>query len=105
MKFFFIFATTILVTMHAVVGLRIILYLNLNNTLKIISWSFVVVLGILPIIPMILRSRGYEEEFVDWFSWAGYISLGFFALTFMAVITKDLIYLFFSIIFIIIFFL
>ena len=94
MKLFFIFATTILVTMHAVVGLRIIPYLNLNNTLKIISWGFVVVLGILPIIPMILRSRGYEEEFVDWFSWAGYISLGFFALTFMAVITKDLIYLF-----------
>ena len=92
MKFFFIFATTILVTMHAVVGLRIIPYLNLNNTLKIISWGFVVVLGILPIIPMILRSRGYEEEFVDWFSWAGYISLGFFVLTFLAVITKDLIY-------------
>ena len=46
----------------------------------------------------ILRSKGYEEKFVDWFSWAGYISLGFFALTFLAVITKDLVYLAFGLI-------
>tara|TARA_B100001287_G_scaffold58_1_gene76 strand:+ start:822 stop:1904 length:1083 start_codon:yes stop_codon:yes gene_type:complete len=56
-------------------------------------WCIIAVLGALPIIPIILRSKGYEERFVDWFSWAGYISLGFFALTFLAVITKDLVYL------------
>ena len=79
--------------MHGVVGLRIIPFLNLNNNVKIITWCVIVVLGALPIIPIILRSKGYEEKFVDWFSWAGYISLGFFALTFLAVITKDLVYL------------
>ena len=79
--------------MHGVVGLRIIPFLNLNNNVKIITWCVIAVLGALPIIPIILRSKGYEEKFVDWFSWAGYISLGFFALTFLAVITKDLIYL------------
>ena len=93
MNFFFIFATIILITMHGVVGLRIIPFLNLNNNVKIITWCAIAVLGALPIIPIILRSKGYEEKFVDWFSWAGYISLGFFALTFIAVITKDLVYL------------
>ena len=93
MNFFFIFATIILITMHGVVGLRIIPFLNLNNNVKIITWCVIAILGALPIIPIILRSEGYEEKFVDWFSWAGYISLGFFALTFLAVITKDLVYL------------
>ena len=79
--------------MHGVVGLRIIPFLNLNNNVKIITWCVIAVLGALPIIPIILRSKGYEEKFVDWFSWAGYISLGFFVLTFIAVITKDLVYL------------
>jgi len=79
--------------MHGVVGLRIIPFLNLSNNVKIITWCVIAVLGALPIIPIILRSKGYEEKFVDWFSWAGYISLGFFALTFLAVITKDLVYL------------
>ena len=92
MNFFFIFATIILITMHGAVGLRIIPFLNLNNNVKIITWCVIAVLGALPIIPIILRSKGYEEKFVDWFSWAGYISLGFFALTFIAVITKDLVY-------------
>ena len=56
-----------------------------------LAWCLVAILGAIPIIPIILRSKGYEEEFVDYFSWAGYISLGFFVLTFLAVITKDLI--------------
>ena len=71
MNFFFIFATIILITMHGVVGLRIIPFLNLNNNVKIITWCVIAVLGALPIIPIILRSKGYEEKFVDWFSWAG----------------------------------
>jgi len=92
MNFFFIFATVTLVVLHGVVGVRIIPFLNLNQNLKIFAWCLIVILGALPIIPIILRSKGYEKEFVDYFSWAGYISLGFFVLTFLAVITKDLIY-------------
>lgn len=93
MNFFFIFAVIILSIIHGVVGLRIIPFLNLNHTLKIITWSVIFVLATLPIIPIILRSKGFENESVDIFSWAGYISLGFFVLTFLAVITKDLIYI------------
>lgn len=93
MNFFFIFAIIILSIIHGIVGLRIIPFLNLNHNLKIISWCFIAVLAALPIIPIILRSKGLEDEIVDWFSWAGYISLGFFVLTFLTVITKDIIYL------------
>ena len=93
MNFFFIFAIIILSIIHGVVGLRIIPFLNLNHNLKIISWCCILVLAALPIIPIILRSKGLEDEIVDWFSWAGYISLGFFVLTFLTVITKDIVYL------------
>ena len=92
MNFFFIFATIILIIIHGVVGVRVIPFLNLNHNLKILTWCLLAILGSLPIIPIILRSKGYEEEFVDYFSWAGYISLGFFVLTFLAVMTKDLIF-------------
>ena len=92
MNFFFIFATIILIIIHGVVGIRLIPFLNLNHNLKMLAWCLVAILGAIPIIPIILRSKGYEEEFVDYFSWAGYISLGFFVLTFLAVITKDLIF-------------
>ena len=74
-------------------GLRIIPYLNLNYNIKIVTWSCIALLAALPIIPIMLRSKGFENEVVDWFSWAGYLSLGFFVLTFLAVVTKDLIYL------------
>ena len=74
-------------------GLRSSPYLNLNYNIKIITWCCIALLAALPIIPIILRSKGFEDEVVDWFSWAGYLSLGFFVLTFLAVVTKDLIYL------------
>ena len=93
MNLFFIFAIIILSTMHGIVGLRIIPFLNMSHNQKIVTWSFLVLLATLPIIPIILRSKGFEDETVDLFSWAGYTSLGFFVLTFFAVITKDLIYL------------
>ena len=93
MNLFFIFAIMILSIIHGTVGLRIIPYLNLNYNIKIVTWCCIALLAALPIIPIILRSKGFENEVVDWFSWAGYLSLGFFVLTFLAVVTKDLIYL------------
>ena len=93
MNLFFIFAIMILSIIHGTVGLRIIPYLNLNYNIKIVTWCCIALLAALPIIPIMLRSKGFEDEVVDWFSWAGYLSLGFFVLTFLAVVTKDLIYL------------
>ena len=78
---------------HGIVGIRIIPFLNLSHPVKIIVWSVIVILAALPIIPIILRSKGFENESVDIFSWAGYISLGFFVLTFLTVITKDIVYI------------
>ena len=94
MNFFFIFAIIILSIIHGIVGIRIIPYLNLNYNVKIITWCAITLLAALPILPIILRSKGLENEIVDWFSWAGYLSLGFFVLTFLTVIVKDLIYFF-----------
>lgn len=93
MNLFFIIAIMVLSIIHGTVGLRIIPFLNMQDSLKIVTWFFIALLAALPIIPIILRSKGFENETIDWFSWVGYISLGFFMLTFMAVITKDLIYL------------
>ena len=93
MNLFFIFSTIILITIHGVVGIRIIPFLNLSYPIKVITWASIAILATLPIIPIILRSKGFEDEVVDLFSWAGYISLGFFVLTFLAVITKDIIYI------------
>ena len=93
MNLFFIFSTIILITIHGVVGIRIIPFLNLSYPIKVITWSSIAILATLPIIPIVLRSKGFEDEVVDLFSWAGYISLGFFVLTFLAVITKDIIYI------------
>ena len=93
MNLFFIFATFILITIHGVVGIRIIPFLNLSHPIKVFTWSSIAILAMLPIIPIVLRSKGFENKIVDLFSWAGYISLGFFVLTFLAVITKDIIYI------------
>ena len=92
MNLFFIFAIVMLSIIHGIVGIRIIPFLNLSHPVKIIVWSVIVILAALPIIPIILRSKGFENESVDIFSWAGYISLGFFVLTFLTVITKDIVY-------------
>ena len=93
MNLFFIFATIILNTIHGVVGIRIIPFLNLSHPIKVFTWSSIAILAMLPIIPIVLRSKGFEDKIVDLFSWAGYISLGFFVLTFLAVITKDIVYI------------
>ena len=92
MSLFFIFAICILAIMYGIVGLRIIPYLQLNAFWKTIVWCTLGILSVLPILPIILRSKGVENETVDYFSWAGYISLGFIVLTFLFVITKDIIY-------------
>ena len=65
MNLFFLFAVMILATIHGVVGLRIIPFLNINHNLKIIIWSCIVILAASPIIPIILRSKGLEDEIVD----------------------------------------
>ena len=91
MNIFFIVFFTILSLMHAYIGLRIIPPLGLSFYPRIIAWVALTMGAILPVLPVILRSRGVESNTIDQFSLVGYISLGFFALTFIAVISKDFI--------------
>lgn len=93
MNLFFIFALIMLSILYGIVGIRIIPTLQISYHWKIVFWSVLTVLALMPITPIILRSKGIENNTVDYFSWAGYISLGFIVLTFLAVITKDFIYL------------
>ena len=93
MNLFFIFALIMLSILYGIVGIRIIPTLQISYHWKIVFWSFLTALALMPITPIILRSKGIENNTVDYFSWAGYISLGFIVLTFLAVITKDFIYL------------
>ena len=67
MNLFFIFAIVMLSIIHGIVGIRIIPFLNLSHPVKIIVWSVIVILAALPIIPIILRSKGFENESVDIF--------------------------------------
>ena len=93
MNLFFIFALIMLSILYGIVGIRIIPTLQISYHWKIVFWSVLTILALMPITPIILRSKGIENNTVDYFSWAGYISLGFIVLTFLAVVTKDFIYL------------
>ena len=86
---FFIVALLLLSIIHGVVGWRIIPALGLSDPLRSFVWGIIPVAIVLPMIPIAFRSRGVENDLIDWFSWAGYISLGFFVLTFFAILAKD----------------
>ena len=89
MILFFIVALLLLSIIHGVVGWRIIPALGLSDPLRSFVWGIIPVAIVLPMIPIAFRSRGVENDLIDWFSWAGYISLGFFVLTFFAILAKD----------------
>ena len=89
MILFFIVALLLLSIIHGVVGWRIIPALGLSDPLRLFVWGIIPVAIVLPMIPIAFRSRGVENDLIDWFSWAGYISLGFFVLTFFAILAKD----------------
>ncbi len=89
MIIFFIVALFILSIIHGVVGWKIIPALGLSGPVKLLAWGIIPLAIALPILPIIFRSRSIENDLIDWFSWAGYISLGFFVLTFLAVLAKD----------------
>ena len=89
MIIFFIVALLVLSIIHGVVGWRIIPALGLSGSVKLLIWGIIPLAIALPLLPILFRSRGVENDLIDWFSWAGYISLGFFTLTFLTVLAKD----------------
>lgn len=87
---FLVIVLATLALIHGYVGLRIIPTLGLQGSWLVLVWIGLALITFLPIAPILLRFRGYENSFTDNLSWVGYTSLGFFTLTFLVVLTRDL---------------
>ena len=89
---FFIVFITLLGIMHGYVGWKIFSGLNLNSSLAIIGIILLAILTLLPVLPILFRYNGFESSFLDKLSLIGYTSLGFFTLSFVAFLSKDLLF-------------
>lgn len=87
---FFIIALLILWTMHGYVAYRIIPTIGLSSFQSIFAYILTFLLSLLPIIPILLRMSGNEAKIIDKLSLVGYTSLGFFTLSFMTFLAKDI---------------
>lgn len=75
--------------MHGYVGYRVIPNLNLSPLNTILAFVFIFFFSLLPISPFLIRLIGFQSKFLDKISFIGYTSLGFFTLSFIALIAKD----------------
>ena len=89
---FFIVFITLLGIMHGYVGWKIFSGLNLNSSFAIIGIMLLAILTLLPVLPILFRYNGYESSLLDKLSLIGYTSLGFFTLSFVAFLSKDLLF-------------
>lgn len=89
---FLLIVITILGIIHGYVGWRFMTSLKLSPGSRFIAWFILILLAYAPLIPAILRFNGFENRIIDIFSALGYISLGFFILTFLAFIARDLVF-------------
>ncbi|MFL2982807.1 MAG: metallophosphoesterase [Candidatus Neomarinimicrobiota bacterium] len=86
---FFLVAITILWIIHGYVSWRIIPTLGLTSLQVNLGYLLMFLLSLLPLFPILLRLYGSEAKIIDRFSLLGYTSLGFFVLSFIALIMKD----------------
>ena len=89
---FFIVFITLLGIMHGYVGWKIFSGLNLNSSFAMIGIILLAILTLLPVLPILFRYNGYESSLLDKLSLIGYTSLGFFTLSFVAFLSKDLLF-------------
>tara|TARA_B110000438_G_scaffold172587_1_gene164984 strand:- start:626 stop:1801 length:1176 start_codon:yes stop_codon:yes gene_type:complete len=87
---FFIVFLTALGLLHGYVGWRIFSDLGFNSSYALITIILVIIFTLLPILPILFRYIGYESTLLDTLSFIGYTSLGFFFLSFLVFISKDL---------------
>lgn len=90
---FFLISFIILSAFYSYMGIRLILPAPINIFWKGFVWSVLPVLILLPLLPIILRVKGFEEPWVDLFAWLGYMSLGFFSLVCAFLIVRDMIWI------------
>ena len=87
---FFIVAIMMLVIIHGYVGFKIIPAVGFSGYNNIIAWALLSFIAFLPIAPIGFRFMGVESKLIDKFSLLGYTSLGFFVITFIILIFKEM---------------
>ena len=87
---FLIVVLTVLWIIHGYVAWKVIPTLGLTSSGGITAYILVFFLSILPLLPILLRYSGSETKIIDRISLFGYTSLGFFVLSFLILLTKDL---------------
>ena len=92
---FFVVAIAMLIIIHGYVGFKLIPAFSLSSSQNIISWVLLSLIAFLPIAPIGFRYMGIETKLIDKISLFGYTSLGFFVLTFITLLFKELIVLIF----------
>ena len=89
---FFVVALSMLVIIHGYVGFKIIPAIGFSGFNNIIAWAVLSLVTFLPIAPIGFRFIGIETKLIDKVSLLGYTSLGFFVLTFIILIFKEILY-------------
>ena len=87
---FFVIALGILWLIHGYVAIRTLPAFGISPTYLNWVYFFIFLLSMLPLLPILLRYTGNEARIIDRISFVGYTSLGFFVLSFMILIFKDL---------------
>ncbi len=87
---FLLIAFTVMAFIYGYVGIRIIPSLGLEKSWQTILWILVLLMSTLPLAGPLLRFQGVENRLTDIISWIGYTSLGFFVLTLVVVVARDL---------------
>lgn len=87
---FFAVAISVLFIIHGYVAWRILPALGLTLIQSLLAYTLVFIVGLFPIVPILMRLNGSESKLLDKFSILGYTSLGFFVLSFIILLFKDI---------------
>ena len=90
--FLFLFLTLIGLV-YGYVGWRLISPLELDSALRLSAGLAVLCFGLLPPISFLFRRTLQGKRWHDQFCWFTYVSMGFFVLTFLLLLSRDLVWL------------
>jgi predicted MPP superfamily phosphohydrolase len=90
--FLFVFLTLIGI-IYGYVGWRLIAPLEVDYTLRLSAGLAVLGLGLLPPLTLLFRQHLQSKRWHDQFLWLTYLSMGFFVLAFVLVLSRDLVWL------------
>tara|TARA_Y100000590_G_scaffold278792_1_gene313011 strand:+ start:3410 stop:4585 length:1176 start_codon:yes stop_codon:yes gene_type:complete len=82
----------LLLIIHGYVASRVIPLIGISSLQSLIAYIAVLLFGLLPLLPIFLRMSGNESKMIDRISLVGYTSLGFFTLSFIFFLGKDILF-------------